>query len=79
MSTRGRQEIPEKQIVNPYTLDQRIRHDINRAVQTRYALDHVMSLKTVGLGEKQEPKGLSAEQLFVLAVRKYLTSKRDAC
>lgn len=79
MSTKGRQEIPDKQIVDPLTLEQRMRRDVNRAARTRQALAHVMELKTVSIGDKPEVKGPTAEQMFVMAVRlalrKFLTKR----
>lgn len=73
MSSRGRQEIPEKQIVNPLSLEQRIRRDINRAQRTRDGLAHVMSLKLIS-DKSEVKKPPSFEEIFVMAVRKYLTS-----
>jgi hypothetical protein len=71
MSTRGRQEIPEKQIVNPPTIEQRIRKDISRAGRTRTALAHVMELKTVG--DKPEAKPAPTMRL---TAKKVLTGKK---
>ncbi len=71
MSSKGRQEIPEKQIVNPPTIEQRIRKDVNRAARTRDCLAHVMSLKTVG--DKPEAKPIPTMRLMV---KKVLTGKK---
>jgi hypothetical protein len=73
MSSRGRQEIPEKQIVNPPTLEQRIRKDVNRARRTQDGLAYVMALKTVG--DKQEVKPAPTLR-FGKAFKKVLTAQK---
>jgi hypothetical protein len=74
MSSKGRQEIPEKQIVNPPTIEQRIRKDISRAGRTRDCLAHVMSLKTVG--DKQEAKPAAPTIRLGKAFKKVLTGQK---